>query len=207
MSISSIRIIYPLQHRPETDEQSTSGTIVVMPALRADAARSRARILDAARDLPITELRLNDVARRADVGVATVYRHFPTVPTLVEALSLEALEQLVELARATASDSDPAAAFSRLVRHGATQQLEHEGLQAVLMADEVSPEAQGLREELVRHAESTLAAAIAVGAVRPGFSIDQVQRLVCGVEFAVRLGDGRDRDLLLDVVLSGLAPA
>lgn len=177
-----------------------------MPTLRSDAARSRARILDAAREQPVTELRLNDLARAAGVGVATVYRHFPTVPALIEALTIEALEQLVEQARSAAAEPDPAEAFSLLVRSTATQQLEHQGLQTVLLSDDVSTEARGLREELFGLAETTLANAITAGAVRPSISIDQVQHLVCGVEHAVRLGDGHDRELLLDVMLSGLSP-
>lgn len=177
-----------------------------MTTLRSDAARSRARILDAARRRPITELRLNEVAHAADVGVATVYRHFPSVPALIEALSLEALEGLVDMARAAAAEPDPAEAFAQLVRRTATQQLDHQGLQTVLLSNEVSTEALRLREELFGLAESALLNAIAAGAVRPAITIDQVQRLVCGVEHAVRLGDGHDRDLLLDVVLSGLAP-
>ncbi|ACZ31459.1 regulatory protein TetR [Xylanimonas cellulosilytica DSM 15894] len=178
-----------------------------MPTLRADAARSRARILDAARRRPITELRLNDLAREAGVGVATVYRHFPTVTALVEALTLGALEQLVDEARAAAAEPDPARAFTRLVRETATRQLEHQGLQAVLRSDEISSAARGLRDELLDLAQTTLTNAIAAGAVRPHLSFDQVQRLVCGVEHAVRLGDGSDRDQLIDVVVSGLTLA
>ena len=44
------------------------------------------------------------------------------------------------------------------------------------------------------------------GAVRPEITVDHVQRLVCGAEHAVRIGDGGDRDLLLSVVLGGLRP-
>lgn len=178
-----------------------------MAMLRSDAARSRARILDAARRRPIAELRLNEVARSAGVGVATVYRHFPSVTALVEALTLEALEKLVDMARTAAAEPDPATAFTLLVRRTATQQLEHEGLQTILLSDEVSGQARSLREELFDLAESTLTKAIDAGAVRPGIRIDQVQRLVCGVEHAVRLGDGGDRGLLLDVMMSGLAPS
>ncbi|MBB1024016.1 MULTISPECIES: TetR/AcrR family transcriptional regulator [unclassified Dietzia] len=177
-----------------------------MPTLRSDAARSRAKILEAARRQPISELRLNDLARQADVGVATVYRHFPTVTALVEALTLEALDQLVDKARAAAEEPDPSRAFTQLVRETATRQLQHEGLQLMLLSDETSTAVRGLRDELFGLAQTTLTNAIAAGAVRPDISLDQVQRLVCGVEHAVRLGDGSDRDQLLEVVLAGLSP-
>lgn len=175
-----------------------------MPTLRSDAARSRELILEAARQQPITDLRLNNLARAAGVGVATVYRHFPTVTALVEALTLAALEQLVDEARTAAVNPDPARAFTEFVRRAATLQLEHQGLQTVLLSDDVSSDARELRGELLDLAQSTLANAIAAGVVRPTISIDQVQRLVCGVEHAVRLGDGSDQDLLLDIVVSGL---
>lgn len=176
-----------------------------MTTLRSDAARSRARILEAARRTPVTELRMNDLARAAGVGVATVYRHFPTVTALVEALNITALEQLVDEARTAVADPDPARAFTRLVRRTATRQLRHPGLQTVLLSDEISPEARGLRDELFDLAQSALETAVAAGAVRPDVTLDQVRRLVCGVEHAVRLGNGDDRDLLLDVVVAGLS--
>ncbi len=177
-----------------------------MRTLRSDAARSRVKILDAARQQPITDLRLNELARRAGVGVATVYRHFPTVTALVEALTIAALEELVAEARTAAADPDPSRAFSQLVRSVATMQLEHEGLQSVLLSDEVSSTAHDLRTELFDLARTVHTNATAAGVVRPGISFDQVQRLVCGVEHAVRLGDGSDRDALLDVMVSGLTP-
>ncbi|MBG6097914.1 TetR/AcrR family transcriptional regulator [Nocardioides luteus] len=176
-----------------------------MSSLRSDAARSRAKILDTARQRPVTELRLNELARAAGVGVATVYRHFPTVDALVEALNLDALEQLVAQARTAAALPDPGEAFTTLVRSAALFQVEHEGLQAILLSEEVSPAARELREELLRLAETALESAVRNGVVRADVTTSHVQRLVCGVEHAVRLGDGTDRDLLLDVMLTGLS--
>ncbi|MER7607881.1 TetR/AcrR family transcriptional regulator [Nocardioides sp. NPDC127503] len=177
-----------------------------MSPLRSDAARSRAKILDTARDRPVADLRLNDVARAAGVGVATVYRHFATVEALVEALNLDALEQLVTEARAATEIPDPGEAFTTFVRSAALLQVEHEGLQTILLSEEVSPAARALRDELFSLAETALETAIRNGVVRPDITTSHVQRLVCGVEHAVRLGDGTDRDLLLDVMLSGLSP-
>lgn len=99
------------------------------------------RILKAARRQPITELRLNNLARTAGVGVTTVYRHFPTVTALVEALTLPALEHLVDEVRSAAADPDPTRAFTQFVRRTAALQLEHQGLQAVLLPDDVSSDA------------------------------------------------------------------
>ena len=50
--------------------------------MRADAARRRQAIIDAAcdvfRHVPAGEITLDDIARRAGVGIATIYRNFPT---------------------------------------------------------------------------------------------------------------------------------
>ncbi|GAA1981239.1 TetR/AcrR family transcriptional regulator [Isoptericola halotolerans] len=177
-----------------------------MPALRADAARSRARILEAARALPPDGIRHNDLARDTGLGVGTVYRHFPTVTSLLEALHRDALGELVAVARDAASSPSPGKAFTDLVKTGAELQLSRDGLQAVLVAKDVSPEVRALREELLDLSAVALDAAVRDGQVRPDVSIEQVQRLVCGVEHAVRLGDGHDRDLLLGVMIAGLRP-
>src|ERR1700760_937643 len=73
--------------------------------LRKDAARNWQRIVEVGRRLVDEEapIQLNDVARTASVGVATVYRHFPTPEALVETLAAPGLEDLVGRAeRATA---------------------------------------------------------------------------------------------------------
>lgn len=178
-----------------------------MPALRSDAARSRARILDAARELAPEEIRLNDLARDTGLGVGTVYRHFPTVTALLEALHRDALTELVDAARATVDAPSPGSAFLDLVRLVAELQISRDGLQTVLISPDPSDEVRTLREELGSLASLALEAAIGDGRIRPDVSIEQIQRLICGVEHAVRLGDGSDRELLLDVLLAGLAPA
>ena len=177
-----------------------------MPARRADAVRSRARILDAARSLPPDAIRLNDLARGAGLGVGTVYRHFPTVTSLLEALHVDALRELVGLARAAADTASSRSAFADLVRAGTEVLVAHAGLQTVLLTDDASPEVRALREEFLRLAAVALDAAVRAGHIRADVSIEQIQRLVCGTEHAIRLGGGRDRALLLDVMIAGLRP-
>ena len=70
----------------------TSPTPLAPPAakpLRADARRNRARILKAARAVFADQgvhSQIDDVAKRAKVGVGTVYRHFPTKDVLLDAV-------------------------------------------------------------------------------------------------------------------------
>src|SRR4051794_27205946 len=70
--------------------------------LRADARRNRERVLTAAREVFAEhgpEAQMDDVARRAEVGVGTVYRHFPTKEALIDALVAEAFERLLVVAK------------------------------------------------------------------------------------------------------------
>src|SRR6202161_3635255 len=78
--------------------------------LRKDAERNRQRILKAAAEVFTEwglEATLDDVARHAGVGVATVYRRFPDKATLADALFEERIDILVELATENQEAEDP----------------------------------------------------------------------------------------------------
>jgi AcrR family transcriptional regulator len=178
-------------------------------ATRADAVRSRARILEIARRHDARELRLNDVAREAGVGVGTVYRHFPTVRALVEALSVDSLRRLGEAADAAAAEPDALAALRRFLREALTLQLQDSGLQTVLVdLERVDPalhsECTAARVEVSSGYDRVLGRAQRAGAVRTDLSGAQLQRLVCGVEHAVRLGAPDDIPVLLDILIAGI---
>jgi AcrR family transcriptional regulator len=85
--------------------------------MRADAAANRRRVLIAAGEV-FAEQGLDasteEVARRAGVGVGTVFRHFPAKRDLIESTLLEHFAILTEEARAAGSSPDAAAAFFRL---------------------------------------------------------------------------------------------
>ncbi|MFF2487363.1 TetR/AcrR family transcriptional regulator [Microbacterium sp. NPDC058062] len=178
---------------------------------RADAVRSRARILEVARGHDVRALRLNDVARDAGVGIGTVYRHFPTVKALVEALSVDTLMRLGDAADRAVGEPDAHEAFRRFLDDALTLQLEDGGLEAVLtdMARTdpgLHDECAAARGKVFAGYDAVLSRAQRDGVVRGDVSPAQLQRLVCGVEHAVRLGAPADRDLLLDILLSGLRP-
>ncbi len=92
---------------------------------RADAVRNRARVLDAAREAfgeHGRDAQIEDVARRAGLGVGTVYRHFPTKDALVEALAIDRWQEILDRmdSEALALD-DPWEAFGQMFRIAGTQ--------------------------------------------------------------------------------------
>jgi len=178
-----------------------------MTALRSDAARSRARILEVARAHDAHDLRLNDIAREAGVGVGTVYRHFRNVGALVEALTADTIERMLEIARRAAAEPNPGDAFSLYLRSALALQLEDDGLQTVLLSrDDESDLVHAAKREIFVTFSSLLDGAKNAGAVRADLTVDQLSHLVCGIEHAVRLGTPADRAPLLEILFTGLRP-
>jgi len=165
-------------------------------------------VLEVARTHNTRDLRLNEIAREAGVGVGTVYRHFPTVGSLVEALSAQTIERMLDIARRADHEPDPGEAFGLFLRSALALQLEDDGLQAVLLSpDDEIDEVRSAKREIFATFSSVLERAKAVGAVRDDLTLDQLSHLVCGIEHAVRLGSPSDRALMLEVLVGGLRPA
>ncbi|MDQ0727862.1 TetR/AcrR family transcriptional regulator [Microbacterium sp. W4I20] len=178
-----------------------------MAQIRSDAARSRARILDIARTHDAGSLRLNDVAREAGVGVGTVYRHFPTVHALVEALSAATLERMSVIARTAVQHPNPEEALVEFLDAALELQLQDGGLQAVLLSpDDEDESVRAMKIEIFATFDGVLQRAREAGLVRPDLSIVQIEHLICGVEHAVRIGAPEDRALFLDILIAGIRP-
>ena len=178
---------------------------------RADAVRSRERILEVARRHDARSLRLNDIARDAGVGIGTVYRHFPTVRALIEALSVDTLLRLGEAADRAVAEPDAHRAFRRFLDDALTLQLQDGGLESVLTDlagtdPDVHDACAAARGKVFAGYAAVLSRAQRDGVVRDDLSVAQLQRLICGIEHAVRLGAPADRDLLLDILVSGMRP-
>ena len=90
--------------------------------MRADAQRSRRLLLDAACVLFVEagiEVALEAVARRAGVGIATLYRHFPDRLALVEAVAIDVMARTEDEARAALADEPDGFAALRRYMHRA----------------------------------------------------------------------------------------
>jgi len=97
------------------------------PALRADARRNLDRILIAAREVLAErgmEATIDEVARRAGVGHATVYRRFPTKEDLVVTVMERHLARLLDVARAAAEEEDAWAGLRGAIEQAAAAQAE-----------------------------------------------------------------------------------
>ncbi|MET0735745.1 MAG: helix-turn-helix domain-containing protein [Microbacterium sp.] len=178
---------------------------------RADAVRSRERILEVARRHDARALRLNDIAREAGVGIGTVYRHFPSVYALVEALSADSLARLIDAAQKAAEQPDSLAALRGFLEDALDLQLADAGLEAVLTDlartdPVVHSECAAARSTVSSGYAEVLSRAQRDGVVRDDMSAAHLQQLVCGIEHAVRLGTPGDRGVLLDIMLAGIRP-
>ncbi|MFD9095898.1 TetR/AcrR family transcriptional regulator [Streptomyces collinus] len=104
--------------------------------MRADARKNRDHLLAVA-GAAITEqgvdVSLRDIARRADVGLATLLRHFPTREALLEALLHSSFEELTEKARAFETSTSPGDALVSWLRDCVGWTTEYRGV-TVLMA-------------------------------------------------------------------------
>ncbi|MFB7508129.1 TetR/AcrR family transcriptional regulator [Streptomyces broussonetiae] len=141
------------------------------PRLRADAARNRAQILTAARDAFRelgTAAPLDEIARRAGVNIATLYRRFPDRDALVRQVVVDGFVLVRRLAREAleAAPADPLAAIEGLLL---SMVDEREMLVLPLIGGPVTddPEALELQRGTSAAMEELLAGARARGVVRP----------------------------------------
>ncbi len=109
--------------------------------LRADARRNRERILKAARAVFADhgkDAQIDDVARRAKVGVGTVYRHFPTKELLLDAIVLEHFEAIAGMARVALESDDGWSGFCELIWRAAERNAADRSLCEVMSARDKS---------------------------------------------------------------------
>jgi AcrR family transcriptional regulator len=166
--------------------------------LRADARRNRERVIEAARgafaeagaDLPMEE-----IARRAGVGIGTVYRHFPNKEALLDALLASQLALFVERTRTALNKDDAWEAFRDMVREGASAQADDMAFCELVMARKSvsrSEQVAELREQLEFETGKLLDRAKAEGRMRDDFAIGDVSVLFASIAGAIRSSDSPD---------------
>jgi len=148
------------------------------PTMRADAATNRQRVLTAGARLFSeygVDATLNDVARAAGVGVATVYRNYPNRDALLDDLFQAKLDQLIELADRAASIGDASAAFDTYLYSVMQAHATDRGVVPVLMrANQSAQFAAELGAQLGPIVQPLIKSAQAAGSVRDGFTIQDL---------------------------------
>ncbi|MEE1822247.1 TetR/AcrR family transcriptional regulator [Streptomyces sp. BE20] len=182
-------------------------------APRADARRNRDRVLEVAAEVVAeqgAQASLRDVARRADVGLGTLYRHFPTRDALLEALLRRRFELLADRADALAVAGPPERALRVWLHEFTLGAGAYQGLSTALLAtlgDPGSP-LHAACLTMRRACGRLLSAAQRDGLVRADVDAVDLFALANALAWiadqAPSLAERRDR--LFGLVLDGLAP-
>jgi AcrR family transcriptional regulator len=164
----------------------------VIPAstrpLRADARRNRQRILKAARRVFAdsgVHSQIDDVAKRAKVGVGTVYRHFPTKEALLDALVREHFVEIAGYALEALDRDDAWEGFCELMWRAA----EHNAADVGFCESIASSDKSAIIEEvgLIRSTGELIARAKAEGRMRLDATEDDVAIMMIGASAVMRL--------------------
>ncbi|MFH8882301.1 TetR/AcrR family transcriptional regulator [Streptomyces californicus] len=148
------------------------------PRPRADALRNRERIIAAARELFVEfgpDVALDDVARRAGVGNATLYRNFPDRAALTHEVVLAVTSRTtLRAAEAEAAEADPFAALSRFVHAAADERI---GALCPMLSgvfDRDHPDLLAERGRLEEAVEGLVARAQSAGRLRTDIAVGDV---------------------------------
>jgi len=177
---------------------------------RADALRNQERLIDAAKQA-FTEVgpdvSLEEIARRAGVGIGTLYRHFPTREAIVEAVYRREIGQLAEAARSLSNARRPIDALhdwlKLFVDYMATKRVIAPALASMSGGTSALYERSGL---MMRDAVTLLIdKAVASGDIRPDVEPEDMMQALSGLAFGSSSPGWEGRTLrLIDVMMTGL---
>jgi AcrR family transcriptional regulator len=177
---------------------------------RADARRNYEKLIAAAREEFAAEgtgATLEDVARRAGVGIGTLYRHFPTRQDLLEAVYFDEVQAICDSAEKYLGEPPLEALTGWLhefVGFAATKRVLAEELFAYVDRD--SPVFSSCGTAIYGAGEDLLKRAQEAGAVRADVDISDVTKMVSGIA-AIRTADAEQIDRILGLALDGLRVA
>jgi AcrR family transcriptional regulator len=176
---------------------------------RADTRRNHERILAAALESLTAsgDVSFNAIAKKAEVGVGTVYRHFPTPEALVLAVYRREVQHLVDVVPTLLESDTPEHAFRAWTSHLARYMMTKKGLANALRTATTS------QEELFAKAQEAMLSAVArlleanvrAGSIRPDLDPSTVLRALSGL---LHLNPGADwqsqTDSLTDLLWTGM---
>jgi AcrR family transcriptional regulator len=186
--------------------EATAPTLVTRPK-RADARRNYEKVLAAAREAFAEggeSTALEEIARRAGVGIGTLYRHFPNRQALLEALYVDEVEEVCRSA-AQLDAAEPWEAlhawFERFIAYIATKRaLAHELLNYL---DQDAELFRVCRASLFDAGEPLLKRAQEAGVVRPDVTIAEVIQMVIGIA-KIPASEPGQNEHILRIALDGL---
>jgi AcrR family transcriptional regulator len=182
-------------------------------AMRADARRNRQRLLDAALQVyaerGADDASLDEIARRAGVGIGTLYRHFPTRQALLEAVYRDQVEELCAVARELPGEAPPEQALERWLRALMAFATTKKNLSSSLMSGPNKSEVATSCSAMVREAATKLLAeAQQTGQVRADVDAIDLLRMSHALAIAADLPYSHpdQGERLMSVLLAGLRP-
>jgi AcrR family transcriptional regulator len=178
---------------------------------RADAVRNRERVLEAAKAVFSAggpDASLEAVARRAGVGIGTLYRHFPTREALFEAVYRREVEQLGELAEQLKNEPQPVEALRQWLRSNVEFVATKKGMSAALALAAHGKSSELIAfsfERLTKAVGALLDRAVAAGEIRADVSPEDLLRALVGMCYLHdQTGWQASVIRLLDVFIDGL---
>ena len=180
--------------------------------LRADAARNRERLLEVARQQFAEQnstITLEEIARRADVGIGTLYRHFATREALVEAVYRSELDALLadgeDLVETYSAFQALRLWMDRYVQFVATKHAMHETLSHAFTS-RAGPSFE-TRSRIRTSIARFLSAGVADSTIRADVEEDDLTVCLAATVLALRLASDEDQlRRVLDLFMDGLRP-
>jgi AcrR family transcriptional regulator len=192
---------------PEVDAMPVVERISALDARRpqrADAARNFDALVAAGREAFAEQgsaASLEDIARRAGVGIGTLYRNFPTRDDLIETLYLGEVDALVHAADDVADLPPWDALRAWLDRFVAYVGTKHALLEGLNRRSSVLTECRTI---MLSAGEPLLQRAQAAGEVAPEITIGDVVKLVSGVAAVASFDDDAQRTRVLDLAINAI---
>ncbi|MFD5323180.1 TetR/AcrR family transcriptional regulator [Streptomyces sp. NPDC127092] len=178
--------------------------------MRADARRNYERLLTEARkafDKHGIHTSLDDIAKQAGLGNATLYRHFPTREALLETILRDSLSELGHTARELLATAPPGAALATWVRAAVAHATTYRGLVTMLM-DSLKDETSQLNDActvMQSSGRQLLERAQRAGEARNDLSAAGLFALIAGAAWT-REHAPDESDQVLTVLIDGLRP-
>jgi AcrR family transcriptional regulator len=199
---------------PEQTHDQTSGQALYARPMRADALRNREKVLATAREVFAaqgTATTLEEIARRAGVGIGTLYRHFPARQALLEAVYKDQVDGLDALGAKLLTSESPGAALGDWMRAFVAFGRTKRSLSAALVGTiGKNSELMSACSMILRgRTDELLSRAQAAGEARPEVRYTDVFRLAHGLIMATEgeQSDPEQPERLLSLVIGSVLTA